>query len=79
MRNTILGALTLTLAGLASPGLAADLPFCAFGTSTCAEACDFATLAQCRAFLVGDKGYCGTNPRYTPARQANASTPLPRR
>ena len=79
MRNVVLGAMTLALTSLAAPAYAADFPYCAIGTSTCAEACDFTTLAQCRAFLVGDKGYCAPNPRLTSVRQANAFTPIPRR
>lgn len=83
MRNLVLGAMTLAFASLVSPlvnpAAAADYPICAYGTSTCAEACDFVSVAQCQASLLGDKGYCRPNPRYTSARQANASMALPRR
>lgn len=83
MRSLILGATTLALATLASPlvnpGRAANFPFCAMGTSVCAEACDFASLEQCRAFIAGDKGYCQRNPRYTSGANALLYTPRPRR
>jgi hypothetical protein len=79
MRNLVLGAMTLAFAGIASPSMAANFPICAFGTDTCAEACDFVTVEQCRATILGSKGYCGSNPRYTPVAQANAFTPRPRR
>jgi hypothetical protein len=84
MRKTILGAITLALVSLASPlvspATAVEYPWCAMGTSTCAEACDFSTLAQCRAFLLGgNKGTCVNNPRYSPRAEALISTPRPRR
>ena len=83
MRKLVLGAMTLAFANLASPlvnpASAATYPFCAFGTGTCAEACDFASLQQCRAFLIGDQGYCGANPRYTSGANALNFTPRSRR
>jgi hypothetical protein len=83
MRKTILGSITLALVSLASPltspASAIEYPWCAMATATCAEACDFSTLAQCRAFLAGGKGYCANNPRFSPRAEAPISTPVPRR
>lgn len=81
MRNLILGATAFALFGVASPltASAAEYAFCAMGTSTCSEACDFTTLAQCRAFIAGDKGYCQPNPRYSRSASALNFTPRPSR
>lgn len=83
MRNLFLGTMTFALAGLASPlvspASAVEYPFCAMATVTCAEACDFTTIDQCRAYIAGGKGYCAPNPRYTSRANTIASTPLPRR
>jgi hypothetical protein len=82
MRNLFLGAMTIALTGLASPlvnpAAAANFPFCAMGTSTCSDACDFATLEQCRTFILASKGYCAPNPRTSTANALNFS-PRPRR
>ena len=80
MRKTILGSITVALVSLASPAMAIEYPWCATGTSTCAESCDFSTLAQCRAFLLGtNKGTCISNPRFSARAEVPISTPRPRR
>ncbi len=83
MRNLILGAVTLALTSLASPlvnpASAVERAYCAIGTTACAESCDYASLEQCRAAISGGSGYCASNPRFTSAANAIASTPRPRR
>ena len=71
MRNFILGAAALILAGIASPlvtttsARAQEYPYCASGTWG-SGGCSYATLEQCRAFINGAGGTCVSNPRYTP-------------
>jgi hypothetical protein len=59
-----------------------DYPFCAHGSkaSEGSTRCDFATLAQCQAWLAGGSGSCVPNPRTAQGapRQQNAA-PLGRR
>jgi hypothetical protein len=69
----MLTALALLAAGLTiSPGVATaeiTYPWCAqYGESgNGGRNCGFATLAQCRAAISGNGGYCDENPMYRPA------------
>ncbi|MDQ8730771.1 DUF3551 domain-containing protein [Bradyrhizobium sp. LHD-71] len=71
MRNFILGAAALALAGVilsfaaSNAAQAQEYPYCASGTWG-AGGCTYATLYQCRAFISGAGGSCVRNPRYTP-------------
>jgi hypothetical protein len=49
----------------ASAQTAVEYPFCAYGSKSSdgATRCDFATLAQCQAWLSGGSGSCVPNPR----------------
>ncbi len=59
----IIGIASLAPAG-AFAQARADHPFCAYGGKTTEGlACDFATLAQCRAATAGSGGSCVANPR----------------
>jgi hypothetical protein len=42
-----------------------EYPFCAYGSKSSEGSmrCDFATLAQCQAWLAGGSGSCVPNPR----------------
>jgi hypothetical protein len=56
-----------------------DYPFCAHGSkaSEGSTRCDFATLAQCQAWIAGGSGSCVPNPRTAQGapRQQNAAPP----
>jgi hypothetical protein len=62
MRKSILTGAALLIAG-ASPGFARDYPWCArTGVTVGNPSCDYDTLDQCNAYLIGIGGTCIQNP-----------------
>jgi hypothetical protein len=57
-------AMTLTPTG-AFTQTSVEYPFCAHGSKSSegSTRCDFATLAQCQAWIAGGSGSCVPNPR----------------
>lgn len=70
MRSTsliVIAGAAVTLAANAALAQTREYPFCAYGSkvSEGSARCDFATLAQCQAWLAGGSGSCIPNPRTT--------------
>ena len=66
----ILAATAILLAvGTTDRASAVEYPWCAvYGEPMGAKNCGFSTLAQCRAAISGNGGYCEANPFYTGPR-----------
>jgi hypothetical protein len=85
MRRT--SVLVIALAAMIAPTGAfaqtnVEYPFCAYGSkvSEGSTRCDFATLAQCQAWLSGGSGSCVPNPRIAQgAPRPQNATPAGRR
>jgi hypothetical protein len=83
MRTTSTVVIAFAVVALAPMGARAqtsvDYPFCAHGikASEGSTRCDFATLAQCQAWLAGGSGSCVPNPRTAQGapRQQNVAPP----
>ena len=74
-------AVTLAPIGT-SAQTAVEYPFCAYGSKSSdgATRCDFATLAQCQAWLSGGSGSCVPNPKVAQgASRPQNATPAGRR
>ena len=54
-----------------------EYPFCAYGSKSSegSTRCDFATLAQCQAWLAGGSGSCVPNPRVPQGASRPQSAP----
>jgi Protein of unknown function (DUF3551) len=66
----------------ASAQTSIEYPFCAYGSKSSegSTRCDFATLAQCQAWLAGGGGSCVPNPRIAQgAQRPQGATPAGRR
>ena len=81
MRSTSAVVIAFASVMLAATGAFAqanvEYPFCAYGSKSSegSTRCDFATLAQCQAWLAGGGGSCVPNPRTAQGapRQQNAA------
>jgi hypothetical protein len=86
MRSTSIVVIAFVAMMLAPAGASAqtsvEYPFCAYGSKSSdgATRCDFATLAQCQAWLSGGSGSCVPNPRAAQgAPRPQNATPAGRR
>jgi hypothetical protein len=75
MRSTWVAVISFAAALLmhaaASAQTSVEYPYCAYGSkvSEGSTRCDFATLAQCQAWISGGSGSCVPNPRSAPRPQ----------
>jgi len=81
MRNTILAAITVLAAGVASvagsaPATAYDYPYCLQGRGLGIPGeCSYASYGQCMASASGRGLYCNINPRLAFGQQRRARAP----